>query len=66
MMIPPASEALDLITLASRATDLFVAQAAAEQRKLLHLVLKEDPGGGRVADVAPGAISGIKPFELRK
>ena len=41
MMIPPASEAVDLITLASKAADLFVAQTAGEQRKLLHLVLKE-------------------------
>jgi site-specific DNA recombinase len=41
MGIPPASEAVDLITLASKAADPFVAQTAAEQRKLLHLVLKE-------------------------
>ena len=41
MMLPPASEAVDLMTLTSRAADLFVEQVGAEQRKLLRLVLKE-------------------------
>ena len=41
MSLPPASEAVDLVRLTSRAADLFVEQDGAEQRKLLHLVLKE-------------------------
>jgi len=40
-MLPPASEAVDLMMLTSKAADLYVAQPAAERRKLLHLVLKE-------------------------
>jgi len=66
-LLPSASEAVDLMMLTSKAADLFVAQTGAEQRKLLHLVLKEAScEGGRVADVAPGAIPGITTFELRK
>jgi hypothetical protein len=41
MMLPSASEAVDLMRLTSRAADLFAEQVGAEQRKLLHLVLKE-------------------------
>jgi hypothetical protein len=41
MMLPPASEAVDLMTLTSRAAHLFVEQVGVEQRKLLYLVLKE-------------------------
>jgi site-specific DNA recombinase len=40
-MLPSASEAVDLMTLTSKAADLYVAQPVAERRKLLHLVLKE-------------------------
>ena len=36
---PPAREALNLMTLTSRAADLFMEQPGAEQRKLLRLVL---------------------------
>ena len=39
--LPPAGEAVDLMRLTSRAADLFVEQVGAEQRKLLHIVLKE-------------------------
>ena len=41
MTLPSASEAVDLMMLTSKAADLYVAQTGAEQRKLLHLVLKE-------------------------
>ncbi len=41
MTLPSASEADDLMMLTSKAADLYVAQTGAEQRKLLHLVLKE-------------------------
>jgi DNA invertase Pin-like site-specific DNA recombinase len=41
MLLPAASEAVDLMALTSRAADLFVEQVGPEQRKLLHLVLKE-------------------------
>ena len=41
MMLPPTSEAVDLMRLTSRAADLFVEQVGAEQRRLLHIVLKE-------------------------
>jgi hypothetical protein len=41
MTLSPASEAVDLMTLTSRAAELFVGQIGAEQRKLLHLVLRE-------------------------
>ena len=37
----PAEQAVDLITLASKAADLFLEQAASGQRKLLHLVVQE-------------------------
>ena len=37
--LPPAREALNLMTLTSRAADLFMEQPGAEQRKLLRLVL---------------------------
>ena len=40
-VLPAAAEAVDLMTLTSRAADLFVEQAGEEQRKLLHLVLQE-------------------------
>jgi DNA invertase Pin-like site-specific DNA recombinase len=38
--LPPASQAVDLLALTSKAADLFLEQPAAEQAKLLHLVLK--------------------------
>ena len=38
---PAASQAVDLMELASKAADLFLEQNGAEQRKLLHLVLQE-------------------------
>ena len=41
IMLPAASEAVDLMTLTSKAAELFQEQIGAEQRKLLHLVLKE-------------------------
>jgi hypothetical protein len=44
MILPQAGEVVDLMT--SRAPDLFVEQVGAEQRKLLHLVLKEAVGRG--------------------
>ena len=40
-MLPPASQALDHMALTSKAADLFRAQPAAEQRKLLRLVVQE-------------------------
>ena len=40
-MLPVASEAVDLMSLTSKASELFQEQVGAEQRKLLHLVLKE-------------------------
>ncbi len=38
--LPPASQAVDLMTLTSKAADLFLEQPGAEQRKLLRLVLE--------------------------
>ncbi|MGA3097337.1 MAG: recombinase family protein [Bryobacteraceae bacterium] len=38
--LPPASEALDLMVVTSKAAELFLRQPAAEQRRLLHVVLK--------------------------
>ena len=40
-MLPPASQAVDLMALTSKAADLFTEQPGAEQRKLLHLLLQE-------------------------
>ena len=40
-VLPAVSEAVDLMTVTSRAADLFVEQVGSEQRKLLHLVLQE-------------------------
>ena len=40
-ILPSASEAVDLMKLTSRAADLFLEQVGAEQRKLIHIVLKE-------------------------
>lgn len=37
--LPPATEALNLITLTSKAADLFLEQSGSEQRKLLRLVM---------------------------
>jgi len=39
--LPPAKAAVNLLALTSRAADLFMGQSAAEQRKLLRLVLGE-------------------------
>ena len=38
--LPPVSQAVDLITLTAKVADLFLQQPAAEQRKLLRLVLE--------------------------
>lgn len=38
-VLPPVSQAVDLIALTAKAADLFLKQAAAEQRKFLRLVL---------------------------
>ncbi len=37
----PASQAVDMMALTSRAADLFLEQTRTEQRKLLHLLLQE-------------------------
>ena len=39
--LPPVTEALDIMALTSKAAELFLQQSAAEQRRLLHLVLRE-------------------------
>jgi uncharacterized membrane protein YgcG len=39
--LPPATEALDLMAVTSKAAELFLQQPAAEQRRLLHVVLRE-------------------------
>jgi hypothetical protein len=39
--LPQAKEAIDLMALTSRTAEMFAAQTAAEQRKLLHLLLQE-------------------------
>ena len=41
ILLRPASEAVNLIALTSRTADFFVEQVAAEQRKLLQLVLQD-------------------------
>ena len=41
MLLPAASETVDQTAVTGRAADLFVEQVGAEQRKLLHLVLKD-------------------------
>ena len=40
-MLTPANEAVNLMALTSRTAELFLAQSGAEQRRLLHLVLRE-------------------------
>jgi DNA invertase Pin-like site-specific DNA recombinase len=52
MLLRPAREAVDLMTLVSNSADLFERQPGAEQRKLLHLVLKDaswKTGGLRIS-----------------
>jgi hypothetical protein len=39
--LPSVSAAIDLMKLTSRAAELFLGQEAEEQRRLLHLVLKQ-------------------------
>ncbi len=39
--LPPTKDAIDLITIASRASELFLQQHGTEQRKLLHVVMKD-------------------------
>ena len=40
-LLPPVSEAIDLVAVTSRAADLFLEQPGTEQRKLLRLLLKQ-------------------------
>jgi hypothetical protein len=55
--LAPVSEAVDLMTLTSKTTELFQVQPGREQRQLLNLILKEASWkGGGVADVVPGAV----------
>jgi hypothetical protein len=64
--LPPVSQAMDLIALTAKAADVFLEQTAAEQRKLLRLVLEDATWkGGEVADVVSRTIFAIKTFEPR-